>query len=283
MAEYLLKDYLKQKNREYIRVCSAGTAAFDGDSISFYSLQALQERGIDASMHRSCGITQELLTTSDYVFAMTASQKDYLFAYCPKEKLYCIRELLGEDIADPYGGNAALYNKCAEQLEQAIHLIYDKFLCKESAEMKIPIASDHAAFEAKAAVIEYLKQQGYEPIDMGCYSAESVNYPEYGAKVAAAVSSGEYARGILLCGTGIGMSLVANKFPNVRAALCYNAFTAQACREHNDANILVMGARVLSEEQILQITELWLNTPFAGGRHAARLDMIKAIEKGNFK
>ena len=149
--------------------------------------------------------------------------------------------------------------------------------------MKIPIGSDHAAFSAKAAVMKFLQQQGYEPVDMGCFSEESVHYPEFGAKVASAVSRGEYEKGILLCGTGIGMSLVANKFRGVRATLCHDEFTAKACREHNDSNLLVMGARVLSEEEIINITRIWLETEFAGGRHSLRLAMIEALEQENFK
>ena len=140
---------------------------------------------------------------------------------------------------------------------------------------KIIIGSDHAGFAAKEQVKAYLQSKGIAVEDAGCHSAESVHYPIYGKAVAGAVSRGEYPRGILICGTGIGMSIVANKFPGVRAALCHNAFTAQACRAHNDANILVMGARVLEWPQMKEIVDLWLNTPFAGGRHAERVAMIE--------
>lgn len=139
---------------------------------------------------------------------------------------------------------------------------------------RIVIGSDHAGFAAKEQVKQYLTERGYTVDDKGCLSGESVHYPVYGKAVAAAVNRGEYARGILICGTGIGMSIVANRFPGVRAALCHNAFTASASREHNDANILVMGARVLEWPAMREIVDLWLDTPFAGGRHAERLAMI---------
>lgn len=150
-------------------------------------------------------------------------------------------------------------------------------------EQTIVIGSDHAGFAAKEAVKPLLKDLGYQVRDFGCFSETSVHYPEFGALVAGAVSRGEYEKGILICGTGIGMSIVANKFPGVRAALCHDEFTAEASREHNDANILVLGARVLDEEKISKIVKIWLNTAFGGGRHSQRLDMISKIEKTSNK
>jgi len=144
----------------------------------------------------------------------------------------------------------------------------------------IAIGSDHAGFAAKENVNSLLTELGYQVKDFGCFSLESVHYPEFGALVARAVSRGEYEKGILICGTGIGMSIVANKFSGIRAALCHDEFTAAASREHNDANILVLGARVLDEEKINAIVKIWLNTAFGGERHAQRLDMISEIEKG---
>jgi ribose 5-phosphate isomerase B len=145
----------------------------------------------------------------------------------------------------------------------------------------IAIGSDHAGFAAKEQVKSLLAQLGLVVRDFGCFDGQSVHYPDYGRAVAQAVSCGECPRGILICGTGIGMSIVANKFPGIRAALCHDAFTAACSREHNDANILVMGARVLSMEQMAEITRIWLDTPFAGGRHAARLAMIEQLTIDN--
>ena len=143
----------------------------------------------------------------------------------------------------------------------------------------IAIGSDHAGFAAKEHIKSLLTEEGLPSRDFGCFDEQSVHYPDFGRAVAQAVASGECARGILICGTGIGMSIVANKCPGIRAALCHNNFTAACSREHNDANILVMGARVLNFEQMAEITRIWLNTAFEGGRHALRLDMISEMER----
>lgn len=139
----------------------------------------------------------------------------------------------------------------------------------------IAIGCDHAGFEAKELLKEWLEARGYAYLDHGCFSTESVHYPEYAHAVAHEVAEGDYQRGILICGTGIGMSIAANKTPGIRAALCHDAFTAQASREHNNANILCMGARVLEPAQMEEIVDIWLKTPFAGGRHQLRIDMIE--------
>ena len=138
----------------------------------------------------------------------------------------------------------------------------------------IAVGSDHAGFAAKEYIKELLTKHGFSSRDYGCFDEQSVHYPEFGRAVAMAVAEGECERGILICGTGIGMSIVANKFAGIRAALCHDSFTAACSRQHNDANILVMGARVLNLEQMAEITRIWLNTPFSGGRHAERLAMI---------
>ncbi len=145
--------------------------------------------------------------------------------------------------------------------------------------MNIAIGCDHAGYFAKETLKEYLQSKGYSVTDMGCFSEESVHYPVYGKAVAMAVSQGKADKGILICGTGIGMSIVANKIPGIRAALCHDTFTAKASREHNDANILVMGARVLNPEQMKLIVEVWLDSTFAGGRHSQRLEMIRELDE----
>jgi ribose 5-phosphate isomerase B len=141
------------------------------------------------------------------------------------------------------------------------------------------IACDHGGIELKDTISTYLAERGIEVKDLGTISPESVDYPDFGEKVARSVSRGEADQGILVCGTGIGMSIVANKFPGVRAALVTDEFTAQMSREHNDANILVMGGRVLTAEQARKMVGIWLDTPFEGGRHQRRLDKISEIEK----
>ncbi|ORJ63568.1 ribose 5-phosphate isomerase B [Geothermobacter hydrogeniphilus] len=141
------------------------------------------------------------------------------------------------------------------------------------------IASDHGGLELKQAIFDYLQQRGIEVQDLGTNGDASVDYPDFGEKVAARVSCGEAQSGILICGTGIGMSIVANKFPGVRAALVTDNFTARMAKEHNNANVLVMGGRVLDVGQALEMVETWLDTEFEAGRHQRRLDKIAQLEK----
>lgn len=144
--------------------------------------------------------------------------------------------------------------------------------------MKIAIGSDHAGFGLKEEVIKILQELKIEYVDCGPEGTSSVDYPDFGQKVSELVSSGKIERGILICGTGLGMSMVANKFPNVRAALCNDLFCARMSRLHNDANILVMGGRIIGRDLAAEIVKIWINTPFEGSRHLRRLDKIKQIE-----
>jgi ribose 5-phosphate isomerase B len=141
------------------------------------------------------------------------------------------------------------------------------------------IASDHGGLELKEAIKECLKVRGIDVRDQGTINGDSVDYPDFGEKVARAVSTGEAEKGILICGTGIGMSIVANKFPGVRAALISDDFTARMSKEHNNANIIVMGGRTSSAEQACRMVEIWLDAGFEGGRHQSRLDKISRIEQ----
>jgi ribose 5-phosphate isomerase B len=139
---------------------------------------------------------------------------------------------------------------------------------------KIIIGSDHGGFELKGIIFKYLKESGLDVEDAGCHSPDSCDYPVYGKIVADRVSEAK-CRGILLCGTGIGMSIVANRIHGIRAALCHNEYTARMSRMHNDANILILGARVIGSGLAIDIVNVWLNTEFEGGRHQKRLDLIK--------
>ena len=143
--------------------------------------------------------------------------------------------------------------------------------------MKIAIASDHGGFELKEFLKEKLLEWGYAVEDFGCSSTNSVDYPDYGQKAALAVSMKKADKGIAICTTGIGMSMVANKYKDVRAALCSEPFSAEMSRRHNDANILVLGSRVTGEALAMDILETWLETPFDGGRHKARLDKFSRL------
>lgn len=142
---------------------------------------------------------------------------------------------------------------------------------------RIPVAADHAGFEMKAAVIAELLRLGYAPDDLGTHSAESTDYPPYAHAVAALVENGAVARGVLLCGTGLGMAYAANRHHGVRAAVVWDVEVARLSREHNDANILVLPSRCVSEPLALEMLRTWLETPFAGGRHARRVAEIDAV------
>lgn len=141
------------------------------------------------------------------------------------------------------------------------------------------IGSDHAAFPLKETIKAFLQESGITVEDVGTYSQASVDYPVYGKQVASRVSSGEFKRGILLCGTGLGMSMVANKYPRVRAALCHDIFAARMCRRHNDANVLILGGRVIGETLAMEVLKTWLETPFDGGRHLNRINLFDGLEK----
>lgn len=142
--------------------------------------------------------------------------------------------------------------------------------------MKIIIGSDHAGFDLKNRFKEMLANElGYEVSDAGAYYADPVDYPDIARKVAFAVSSGEYEKGVLICGTGIGMSIAANRFKGIRAALCHDIYSAEMSRRHNNANILVIGARVTGEGLALEILKVFLRTEFEGGRHKMRIDKIE--------
>ena len=145
--------------------------------------------------------------------------------------------------------------------------------------MKIAIASDHRGYVIKGKLLSLLSDLGHEALDFGPETADSVDYPDYGAKVAQAVSRGEIERGILICGTGLGMCIVANKFPGVRAVSCHDDLTAEASRMHNDANVLCLSADLLGDRLVNRMVEIWLKTEFEGGRHARRVGKITDLER----
>ncbi len=143
----------------------------------------------------------------------------------------------------------------------------------------LAIACDHGGYELKNEIIEHLKKQGIAYKDFGSYSTESVNYPDYAKLLCQAIQSGECYRGILVCGTGIGMSMAANKHRGIRAACASDAFSVKFTRMHNDANVLCLGGRVVGTGLGLELCDIFINTEFEGGRHQARVDMIAEIEK----
>lgn len=147
--------------------------------------------------------------------------------------------------------------------------------------MRVIIGADHAGYRAKEALKAELKNLGVDYEDVGADSEESSDYPDFAKRVADAVSGGQYERGLLVCGTGIGMAMAANKVRGIRAAVCHDVETARLSREHNDANVLTLGARVLSVEEMKEIVRTFLQTDFIGGRHERRVNKIRQIEEGS--
>ena len=148
--------------------------------------------------------------------------------------------------------------------------------------MTIAIANDHAGSKVKKSIIEFLENEGYNVLNFGTDNEDSVDYPDYISKAAESVQKGNADLGIVICGTGIGASITANKFKGIHAALCHDEFTAKMARNHNDANIIAFGARVLSEEEMLKLIKIFLNETFLGDRHSRRVNKVKTIEEKNF-
>lgn len=145
--------------------------------------------------------------------------------------------------------------------------------------MKIAIGSDHGGYGLKEVIYKFLQEEGFEVTDFGTHNEESCDYPVYAQKVAEAVAAGKYQRGIVLCGTGIGVSIAANKVPGIRCALVSDGYSARVTRQHNDSNVLALGGRTTGPEVALDIVRTWIATEFDGGRHQRRIDLITELEK----
>ncbi len=147
----------------------------------------------------------------------------------------------------------------------------------ETTKETIVIGCDHAGYPLKEKVKSFLLERNFAVEDVGTNGLESVNYTDFGKKVASSVSKGEFKRGILICGTGLGMSILANRYTNVRAALCSEGFSTEMSRKHNDSNILVLGGRVIGESLAVDLVKIWIETPFDGGRHQTRIDQFENL------
>jgi ribose 5-phosphate isomerase B len=149
--------------------------------------------------------------------------------------------------------------------------------------VKIAIASDHAGYPLKQGVLDFLSEKGFEYKDFGCNSEDRVDYVDFAVKALDRMANAEFDRAILICGTGMGMAIVANKYKGVRATLCIDEYTSKMSREHNDSNCLTLGGRILPLDEALLIVDVWLETAFAGGRHQMRLDKIMKLEEKHFR
>ncbi|HPT83511.1 MAG TPA: ribose 5-phosphate isomerase B [Limnochordia bacterium] len=293
MAEYLLRHRAREAGAA-LEVKSAGLHAFAGDSAAENAVKALAELGIDARGHRSRRVHPQLLAEADLVLAMTARHKEELLRLAPEHagKIFLLKEyvhtlLRGEEqgdlvekdfeIRDPYGQSLEVYRQSLEEIDAAVKLLLAQGMGRGGNSMRIAVGADHGGFQAKQTVIEHLRTQGFQVVDFGTHSEESCDYPDIAKPVAQAVVGGECDLGILICGTGIGMSIAANKVPGIRAALCGDTFSARMAREHNDANILCLGARVTGMGLMLEIIQAYLQGSFLGGRHKTRVDKIETL------
>jgi len=286
MAEGLFRHATKGKGD--FRVLSAGVGAIDGQPPSAHAVRALKELQIDISRQRSRMLTGEVIQQADYIFGMTHGHVDAITLLYPQaaDKVFVLREFdetldtFEKDIADPIGGSYEVYLNVRDQIEQGIVSML-KFLEQSEAATApkikggpthlIALGSDHAGYQLKQHLREHLERQGIKLKDVGANSPESVDYPDFARAVAEQVANNQSHFGILVCGSGVGMSIAANKVPGVRAALVFNEEMAALARQHNDANVLCLGEKFVSPETAARIIDTFLNSNFEGGRHERRV------------
>ena len=289
MAEGLFRHAVK--GRGDYRVFSAGVGAIDGQAPSPNAVRAMKEIGIEIGHQRSRMLTGELVNQADYIFGMTHSHVDSVILLYPQaaEKTFLLREfdetldIYEKDISDPIGGSFDIYCNCRDQIEQGIAsmLAFIEQTAAPSAPAHVParttlaIGCDHGGFELKESIKNFLEQRNVSVHDFGTHSKDSTDYPDFAHCVAEAVSNGKSELGLLICTTGVGMSITANKVPGVRAALVFNEEMAKLCRQHNDANVLCLGAKMTTPDQARKIVDAFLTADFEGGRHERRVNKME--------
>ncbi len=290
MAEGLLRHLDGGRGR--YRARSAGVGAVEGMPPSRNAIIAMRELGIDISGQRSRPVTAQLLKEADYVFGMTQGHVDAIALMYPEavEKTFLLRHFEEEapgfsrDIADPIGAPLDVYRICRDEIQRAIEIMLDHLDPQATAggetdtapaPLPLAIGADHAGFALKQALIEHLTARGVAFSDVGTHSTDSTDYPDYAQAVAQLIQEGKAGRGILVCHTGIGMSLAANKQPGIRAALVTDEETARLSRSHNDANVLCLGAHNTPADVAARLVDIFLETPFEGGRHDRRVRKLE--------
>ncbi|MGN6552741.1 MAG: ribose 5-phosphate isomerase B [Verrucomicrobiota bacterium] len=287
MAEGIFRQAVQ--GRGNYRVISAGLGAMDGQPPSEHAVEATRELGIDISNQRSRMLTPELVKQADYIFVMTHSHVDTVMLLYPKaaEKSFLLRDFdetldsFEKDISDPIGGSYDVYANCRDQIEQGIVSLL-RFI-EQSDGLGLPggkvaavaIGSDHAGYDLKESLKKHLEGRGLSVADFGTGSKESTDYPDYAQAVSHAVANGQAQFGVLICTTGIGMSMAANKVPGIRAALVNDEPAAVATRQHNDANVVCIAAKTTPLDQAEKIVDSFLETKFQGGRHERRVNKME--------
>lgn len=276
IAESVLRKYLKDAHRRDIQVESKGLVVLFPELVHTKAADLVRKSGIEIIDFKASQLTQEDVETSDLILTMNDKQKEKVLEdYHGYKEVATINEYANDEgaVIDPYGMDDEDYEHCFVQITQLIHKIWNH---KLGGNEMIGIGSDHGGYELKQAVIKHLEEKGHAVKDYGCYSEESCDYPVYAKAVAEGILKDEVKQGILICGTGIGISITANKIKGIRAALCGDTFSARATREHNNANILALGARVTGEGLALDIVDTFLETKFSNDeRHIRRINMIE--------
>jgi len=286
MAEGLLRQ--KLKGRSDIQVISAGLGALDGQSPSDYAVEVMADLGVDIRRYRSRSLDATMVKQAHLIFTMTRQQLETIQTLYPSatEKSFLLREFetvpSGEakDIPDPIGGPLESYRRARDQIQHALPGIVE-FIDQTTAparerRLRVALAADHGGFQMKAALQDWLTAHGYEFADLGTYSAADVDYPDYAFRVAREIAAGHFERGVLICKSGIGMSIAANRVLGVRAAMASDERWARLSREHNDANVLVLSGLDVDDAKAASILEVWLNTKFeTGGRHERRVKKME--------
>jgi len=267
------------------KVVSAGIGALNGQPVSAHSVTALRSLGLDISGHRAQMLTGRLVQEADYIFGLTRGHAEGIASLYPEaaEKLFVLREMeddvadLELDIHDPIGGPLEGYVECRDQIRRAVDAAV-RFVREGGTgrpTLAVAIGCDHAGYPLKTTLSQVLYRWGVHLSDQGAHGTESTDYPDHARDVARKVAAGEADLGILVCSTGVGVSIAANKVPGIRAALVHTVEGAVLARQHNDANVLCLGARFVSTDSALQIVEAFLRTPFEGGRHERRVNKIE--------
>lgn len=291
MAEYIFR--ARMPAAAGWNAASAGLAAAAGCPATDQGVRALADWGIDAHPHRARQVTRDLLERSDRIVVMTESHRQHLVAVFPefRERVSTLKSFgVGHrnvDVADPIGGSYAVYCKTRDEIAGAVsdlmlQLVEEQkrpaeAVNERSETMTIALGADHGGYEHKEAIKRLLTERGLRVEDIGAHNKDSVDYPDFGGEVARRVSEGLVDQGVLVCTTGVGMAITANRFPRVRAALVTDARVAALAREHNDANVLVLGASVTPIEDLPGIVDAWLSAGFAGGRHERRVNKMEAL------
>ncbi len=285
MAEGILR-YAAQNCGDY-RVMSAGLGASEGQPPSPNAVQAVRELGIDISNQRSRPLTADLVHQADYIFGMTHSHIDTVSLLFPQaaEKTFLLREFdetldyFEKDISDPIGGSYDVYVNCRDQIEQGIaamlRFLNQTEVAAANKTATVGLGADHGGFELKEAIKRHLEQRGVSVADFGANSNEPTDYPDFAQAVARSVAERRTEFGVLICTTGVGMSITANKFPGVRAALVGDEQTAALARRHNNANVLCLAGQNTAPEDARRIVDAFLAASFEGGRHERRIHKME--------